>query len=133
MKHALVVIAALFALSTFLPPRQAATVDGPVAQALKSASPTDRARVAGLYRALADVTARDGGRLITTTAEWRALHSNALRLGVGGTDLVGRYPGLDKAVEEVLGQHVSLEVLPLAGGVGDKLVAGCRAVERQSE
>lgn len=123
--------AVLVAVSFVWSPRPAVT--GPVATALKSASSTDRATVRRIYTALADVTQRDAGSRIATVAAWRAVHSDLLRLAVGGTDLVGKYPGLDKAVEEVLAQHVSLDNVAITPEVATKLVAGTKAVERQCE
>jgi hypothetical protein len=114
-----------------LPQRSVAT--GPVAKALASASSADRARVASIYDALADLIERDGGKLIPTTAVWRAIYSDALRLAAGGTDLPGKYPGLDKAVEEVLAQHYPLDNLPIDTAMAGKIAAGCRAVENQCE
>lgn len=125
------VAAALVVASFVYAPRPA--VPGPVAAALRSASSTDRERVRAIYHALADVTTRDAGSRIATVAAWRAVHSDALRLAVGGTDLVGKYPGLDKAVEEVLAQHVSLDNVALTPAVAAQLAAGCAAVERQCE
>lgn len=127
----LIVAAALVAASFLWSPRPAAT--GPVATALKSASSTDRAKIASVYGALADVMARDSGRLITTTAAWRAIYSDALRLAVGGTDLVGKYPDLSPAVEEVLASHYPLDNLPVDAAMAEKIASGMRAVERQCE
>ncbi len=135
VKHFIPLVAAVVVALSFVKlPRPAA--DGPVATALSSATPSDRATVAGIYRALADVTGRDSGRLIATTATWRLIHADALRLAVGGTALVGKYPGLDKAVELVLSQHLSLENVPLSSQqdgktVAERIVAGCKEVERQ--
>ena len=123
--------AALVVASFVVVPRPAAS--GPVATALQSASSTDRARVRAIYSALADVTQRDAGQRIANVATWRAIHSDALRLAVGGTDLVGKYPGLDKAVDAVLGEHVGLDNVPLTPEVAAALVKGCRAVEAQCE
>ena len=95
---------ALVALS-FVVGAQRPAATGPVSTALASASSADRAAVGRLYRALGEVMARDKGRLITTTSAWRAVYQDALRLAAGGTDLVGKYPGLDKAVEAVLAKH----------------------------
>jgi hypothetical protein len=77
--------------------------------------------------------ARDQGRLITTTAAWRAVYSDALRLAAGGTDLVGKYPGLDKAVEETLSKYYSLDTLPIDEELAGKIVDAVKDVERQSE
>jgi hypothetical protein len=121
----------LVAVSLVSSPRPAAT--GPVADALKSASSADRAKVASIYRALGDLMRRDSGRLISTTALWRSVYTDALRLAAGGTDLVGKYPGLDAAVEETLGKYYSLQVLPIDDALTEKIVAACKDVERQSE
>lgn len=120
----------LVALSFASSPRPAAT--GPVATALQSASSSDRAKVSSIYRALADVTRRDSGRLISTTALWRVIHGDALRLAAGGTDLVGKYPGLDRAVEEVLAKHFPLDNTAITPEVAEKIAAGCKDVEVQS-
>lgn len=127
----LTLAAALVAASFFSSPRPAAT--GPVAVALQSASSSDRAKLASIYRALADVISRDKGQLITTTVAWRSIYSDALRLAAGGTDLVGKYPGLDAAVEKVLAEHYPLENLPIDKDVAGKIAAGMTAVERQCE
>ena len=132
LTHFLPLLTAIAVAVSFVwSPRPAAT--GPVATALKSATSTDRARVRRIYAALADITARDSGARIANVATWRAVHSDALRLAVGGTDLPGKYPGLDRAVEEVLSKHIGLDNVPLAGEAKDKLVAGLREVERQCE
>lgn len=133
MKHWILAAAVAFAALQFvsIPQRSAAT--GPVAKALASASSADRARVASVYASLADLIARDGGTLIPTTAVWRAIYSDALRLAAGGTDLPGKYPGLDTAVEEVLAQHYPLDNLPIDTAMAGKIAAGCRAVENQCE
>lgn len=125
------IAASLVVMSFVIVPRSAAP--GPVAAALSSASSTDRARVRAIYSALADVTRRDAGSRIANVATWRAVHSDALRLAVGGTDLVGKYPGLDLAVDKVLAENVGLDNVPLTPEVAAKIVAGCRAVEKQCE
>lgn len=130
VKHVAVLAAAALVAFSFVGPRPAAT--GPVADALQSASSTDRAKIAAVYSALADVIARDSGRLIATTSAWRAIYSAALRLAVGGTDLVGKYPGLDKAVEQVLGQHYTQDDVPIDDKLAEKIAAGMHAVERQA-
>ena len=127
----LALAAALAALSFVSSPRPAAT--GPVAVALQSASSSDRAKLASIYGALADVISRDQGQLITTTAAWRSIYSDALRLAAGGTDLPKKYPGLDVAVDKVLSEHYSLDNLPIDKDMAVKIAAGMTAVERQCE
>lgn len=123
---------ALVALS-FVVGNQRPAATGPVSKALASASSADRAAVARLYRALGEVMARDKGRLITTTSAWRAVYQDALRLAAGGTDLVGKYPDLDEAVEAVLAKHYTQDNVPVDEVVAGQIVAACKEVERQSE
>lgn len=131
-KHIPILVAAALVAFSFFPTPQ--PVAGPVATAMKSASSTDRRKVSAVYRALADVTARDAAQQIKTLGQWRAVHASALRLAAGGTNLVGKYKGLDLAVEEVLQASVgTLENVPLNDELVGKLVAGCKEVVRQSE
>jgi hypothetical protein len=133
VKHLVFAAAVAFAALQFISVPQRSAATGPVSVALRSASSQDRAEVASIYASLADLIERDGGRLIPTTAVWRAIYSDALRLAAGGTDLPGKYPGLDRAVEEVLAQHYPLDNLPIDKAMADKIAAGCRAVEKQCE
>lgn len=131
MKHVVLALAVAFAALQFVPQRSAAT--GPVSTALRSASSTDRAKVASIYATLADLIERDGGKLISTTAVWRSIYSDALRLAAGGTDLPGKYKGLDTAIEEVLGEYYPLDNLPIDQDMAKKIAAGCREVEDQCD
>jgi hypothetical protein len=135
MKHLPLALSVLVFALTLVPQRPAVT--GPVADALRSASSTDRARVASVYRALADVTVRDAGKQIATLATWRSIHASSLRLAVGGTELVGKYKGLDVAVDTVLrdalGAAEKVDNVALTPDVVEKLAAGCKEVVRQSE
>lgn len=132
LKHLPVLAAGMLVAISVIPARQPAA--GPVADVLKVASPRDRARVASIYRSLGDVTARDAGQQITTVGSWRAVHASALRLAAGGTDLPGKYPGLDVAVDKVLSDSLgSLEDVAMSREVVSKLVEGCKKVVAQSE
>ena len=133
VKHIILAAAVAFAALQFVGGSPQRPAVGPVSQALSSASSSDRAKVASIYASLADLIERDGGKLIPTTAVWRAIYADALRLAAGGSGLVGRYPGLDRAVEEVLAQHYSLDNTPIDKALADKIAAGCRAVEKQCE
>lgn len=128
-KHIPVMLAVAVAVVTFLP-AAAPRPTGPVAAALADASRSDRATLSRIYTALADKTAEDNGKLITTLSMWRTLHSNTLRLAAA--KMKGRYAGLDTAVEKVLADHVPLDDVAMTGVV-DKVVAGCREVAEQSE
>jgi len=127
MKQLPVAIALMLVVIGFLPAKPQAT--GPVAQAMSGAPKADRAKLAGIYTALADVTERDGGKQITTLAVWRDVHSATLRLAVG--EMKGKYPGLDVAVEKVLSEHVAPEDVALNGKTLDDVIAGCREVAKQ--
>lgn len=132
LKHLPILAAGLLVAISLIPASQPAA--GPVADALRSATPRDRARVASIYKALGDITARDAGQQITTVGTWRAVHASALRLAAGGTDLPGKYPGLDVAVDAVLKESLgSLDDVPMTREVVGKLVTGCGTVVKQSE
>lgn len=129
MKHIPVAIALVLVLLGFMPAGTKAT--GPVADAMSAATRQDKAKLRGIYTALADVTERDGGKAIATVGVWRDVHSATLRLAVG--DMKGKYPGLDVAVEKVLAQHVSTDDVALKGDTLNAVVAGCREVAKQGE
>ena len=132
MKNAILLAAILLVGYTFLPaktPEPPVAVDGPVAVALRSSTSEDRAMVAGIYDALADITERDStDSRILTTGMWRRCHSTALRLAAGGTPLVGKYPGLDLAIEQVLGKYFPLDDVAITSDLRAKIVAACREV-----
>lgn len=130
MKHLPLAIAVAFLAFSFIPPQPRAT--GLVATALQSATSTDRATIAATYRALADVVRRDKGRHITTTGEWRAVYRDALALAVGGTPLVGKYPGLDSAVDQTLGQFYTLDDVAIDETLAQKIATACEEVAKQS-
>jgi hypothetical protein len=133
MKHLPIVLAAALVAYTFLPAREPAKqpARGEVATALASASKADRQYVADMYRALADITQRDGGRLIATTGVWRLIHRDTLAFGVADTQLKGKYPGLDVAIESTLAQYFAKTDVPLTPELAAKIVQGCKAVEVQ--
>ena len=68
---------------------------------LKDADLADKARIAGIYAALRDVLKRDAGKLVKTTEQWALWQANTLQAAVDGTQLKGKYPGLDVAIENV--------------------------------
>lgn len=129
--HLALVAAVLFAAYQFVPQRSAVR-SGPVSVALESASSADRAAVSSVYAALADLIERDSGSSIATTALWRAVYQDALKLAAGGTALPGKYPGLDQAIEETLAKYYSLDNLPIDKALAEKIATGCRAVEGQA-
>ncbi|NBW20534.1 MAG: hypothetical protein EBR82_72450 [Caulobacteraceae bacterium] len=128
MKHIPIAVAVVLVVLSFLPGRQPAA--GPVAEALRTATPSDRAKVARIYTALAVITQRDAGKQIPTVGVWRAVHSAELRLAVG--ELKGKYTGLDVAVDKVLQSFVPAQDVPMSDDVIDGLVAACEEVAKQS-
>ncbi len=137
-RHLPFIVAAGLVAATFIMPGKLTPPSGPVAAALASASRSDRAAVRELYRSLADVTRRDQGKLITTTAAWRAVHANSLKLAFGGTTLVGKYAGLDKAVDVIVFPAMGNTVRSMTDSVDgkplwEKIASACEEVSRQSE
>jgi hypothetical protein len=130
LNHIPLAAAALLVAFQFLPAKPVVT--GPVANVLASASSADRKTVAAIYSALADVVERDKGWRINTTLTWRSVYADALALAAGGTDLVGKYKGLDKAIEEVLSQHYPLDNVAITPELAQKIADACREVVKQS-
>ena len=129
MKHLPVIIACLVAAPAFLPPSKKS--EGPVAAALIASSRSDRAHLKRIYLSLADVTEKDNGTLITTVGMWRQLHSNALKLAA--SDMKGKYPGLDVAVEKVMSDGFPLDDVAMSPAMVGKIAGACREVAKQSE
>jgi hypothetical protein len=129
MKYLPVVIAVLVAALAFLPVSRPAS--GPVATAMAQASRADRATLRGIYTALADKTVEDNGSKITTVGMWREWHSEVLRKAA--SQLKGKYPGLDVAVEKVMADKFPLDDVAMSGQVVAKIADACREVAAQSE
>lgn len=104
-KHVLAMVAAVLLVVAFIPdarkpvpqPQETSRVE----DALRPASKLDRARVRAFYSAMADVVGRDTA-VIKTVGVWRSVNANALDLAFKGTDLPGKYVGLDRAIDERL-------------------------------
>jgi hypothetical protein len=100
--------------------------DADIMKILTNADPADRARIDGIYTALATVLVRDNGKLITSTEKWRTLQSNTLTNAV---EQVGKYPGLDAAIENVFAAALGTkDVLPNNGDTQVKLVQACQTI-----
>lgn len=129
MKHVALILAVLYLGYTFMP--QPERRDGDVAAALLRASTQDKRAVSQFYDALANVTRRDGGQRIPNMQVWREMHRDALGLAFGGTDLVGKYKGLDIAIDQKLQAAAGLDNVPLSE-VSDKLVKACEEIARDA-
>lgn len=132
-KHLLAIAAIVLVAVAFMPtiavpvhPPAPAPVSK-VAQCLKAASKADKARVAAFYSALADVLERDSA-VIHTTGLFRTVHANSLDLAFKGTDLPGKYAGLDQAINDRLVAAIGLENVALTGEKKDALLAALKEV-----
>lgn len=127
MKHALACLAIVGLLWAFLPEGKrpgpqpapvAPAVASPVGKALQSATKADRSRVASYYDALADVVSRS--QKITTVDGFRRVHAASLDEAFKGTDLPGKYQGLDVAIEEQLAAAIGKDNTGLDGETGKR-------------
>jgi ABC-type amino acid transport substrate-binding protein len=98
----------------------------PVGIALRLASDDDRHRVSAFYAALADVVERSTH--INTVSLFRIVHAASLDEAFRGTDLKGKYIGLDVAVNDMLVKAIGLENVSLTADRRAALVAALREV-----
>jgi hypothetical protein len=94
------------------------SVLSPVNRALINATKVDRSRVTAYYDALADVVSRS--KSITTAEGFRRIHSASLDEAFKGTDLPGKYPGLDVAIDEQLVAAIGKDNTGLDGETGKR-------------
>jgi hypothetical protein len=139
-KHIPILLCIALCLLTMIPKvERRAPRPGPVATALATATFKDKDDLRRYFNSMADVTARDKGQRVKTLAQWREAHRNALGLAFGGTGLVGKYPGLDVAIDGILHKQQGLVdqslATPLSDGrtLSDVLVDACKEVEAQCE
>ncbi len=85
---------------------------GPVVTILKN-HPEDGRNLATFYAAVADVLARDQGRIIQTTSQLREIHRRAGLLMFQKTGIDGKYPGLAEAIDKVLADRIGLDNVAL--------------------
>jgi hypothetical protein len=83
--------------------------------------------VAAFYSALADVVERDA-TTISTVGGFRELHAKSLDLAFKGTDLPGKYPGLDTAINAQLAEAVGTDDVPLPPAKRAALVQALKGV-----
>jgi len=143
MKHIFAVIAAVAMVWAFLPapgpqpapqpapqptPTPVVVVPtSPVTAALLPATKQDKARVAAFYSAMADVVERDP-KLVKTVNNFRELHTRSLDAAFKGTDLPGKYPGLDLAINDRLKAAVGTDDVPLLPAKQQLLVQALKDV-----
>jgi hypothetical protein len=97
------------------PVKPVVPTDPDIVRILAPATPAHKARIRGVYSAMATALKRDKEKLLVKNTEQFALwHANTLAVAIDD-DARGKYPGLDVAIEAVFTRK--LGVKPEAGGV----------------
>lgn len=100
--------------------------DAAIVAALRDASSADRGRIVGVYTGLRTVLRRDKGERVSNTEKLAELHANTLQLAI---DSVGKYPGLDVAIDNVFKTTVGTDdVVAASPDILNKLVKACETV-----
>jgi len=100
--------------------------DSAIKKVLRNATAADRARIVSIYSGMYRVLKRDAGERISNTEKLAEYHANTLQLAV---EQVGKYPGLDVAIDDVFkGTLGSTDVLPVKGEVLDNVLKACAVV-----
>jgi hypothetical protein len=118
----------LFKPVTVVPvtPATPSVTDARIVEVLAKATDADRANIGGIYTGLKTVITRDGGQSVNNTERWSVLQARTLQLAV---EQVGKYPGLDKAIEAVFLAEVGADdVVPVTPDTVAKLVKACDVI-----
>ena len=103
--------------------------DAEIVRVLSTATAADKANVNGIYTALATILRRDIAKppmRITTTEKWADLQANTLQLAI---EQVGKYPGLDVAIEAVFLAKVGTDdVVQGSPETHAKLIDACETI-----
>ena len=131
MKHVMAAVVAVALIWVFIPSKGTIPVvvapTSPVTAALSPATRQDKARVAAFYSAMADVVERETS-LATTVGGFRELHARSLDRAFKGTDLPGKYPGLDLAIDQKLVAAVGKDDVPLPPAKRQSLIQALKDV-----
>lgn len=87
----------------------------------------DREYLAAFYDAMAFILLQDGDRstpIIGDTEKFSVLHAGSLQLAIKKKN-VGKYPGLDKAIDMVFFNAAGAEVAPLDQKKREQLIRAC--------
>lgn len=105
----------------------AAVTDHVIVELLAAATVEDKARVNGIYSGLKNVVDRAGfNSLVTNTEKWALLQANTLTLAV---EQVNKYPGLDKAIDNVFRRYVGTDdVVSITPEILKKLSDACATI-----
>jgi hypothetical protein len=103
-----------------------------IVELLAKASAADKGRVQSIYSGLATVLRRDATvKRLKTTEQWAELQAATLDLAV---EQVGKYPGLDVAINDVFLATVGTDdVLPANDETRGKLIKACEIVEASAQ
>lgn len=106
-------------------------VDAKIVELLANADAADKARIVSVYSGLETVLTRDNGKRINTTEKWSELQARTLEMAI---EQVGKYPGLDAAIENVFLTVVGTDdVLPNNGDTQMKLIKACKLIIASAE
>jgi len=92
--------------------------------------PSDRQYLAAFYDATAFVMTQDGERstpIIGDTDKFTVFHAGSLQLAIQKKN-VGKYPGLDKAIDAVFLAAAGADVKAIDKATGEKLIAACNVL-----
>jgi hypothetical protein len=120
-------------VSPDVPP--AGPTDAKIVELLTNAPASDKARIRGIYLGLLDVVKRDSAKSpadkkIKTTEHWSAAQAATLNLATDGTQLKGKYVGLDVAIEAVFDRKLGAdrEVVSVDAATSNKIIEACTIV-----
>jgi hypothetical protein len=112
-------------------PEAPVETDATIVTLLKDATPEDKGRVVSIYEGMQFVLSRDKGQRINTTEKWREFQANTLQLAV---EQVGKYPGLDAAIEGVFKNVLGTDdVLPATPETQQKLLKACEIIANSAK
>jgi hypothetical protein len=89
--------------------------------------PKDREYLAAFYDAMAFVLLQDGDRekpIVSDTEKFAAFHAGSLQLAIKKAN-VGKYPGLDSAIDSAFFKAAGAETAPISKEKRTKLAAAC--------
>jgi hypothetical protein len=92
--------------------------------------PGDREYLAAFYDATKFVLTQDGERstpIIGDTDKFTVFHAGSLQLAIQKKN-VGKYPGLDKAIDAVFLAAAGADVKAIDKATGEKLIAACNVL-----
>lgn len=104
-----------------------AAADAEISKLLRNADAADKGRVRSIYSGLASVLRRDATvKRLRNTEQWAEVHAATLDLAV---EQVGKYPGLDVAINDVFLRVVGTDdVMPANDSMRAKLIEACDVI-----